>query len=109
MRSATYVTEATFVHNARTTMYIIEAGGYRVRFRSKAPLVEEFTAYVCSEVLPLTRKYGHYMSNEEALIQPRSSRGESAFHFRVREHIETKRYLKSSYAHRLARIRKHCL
>ena len=84
-------TEAPLDQNGRTAMYISEAGLYKLDFRCKAPLAEEFTDYVCSEVLPTIRQYCNYMTNEEALIKIRNLCGESALHYRVREHIE-KRY-----------------
>lgn len=43
--------------------FINEAGLYKLVLRSKLPAAEEFSDWVCEEVLPSIRKYGYYSLN----------------------------------------------
>lgn len=47
------------------TLYINEAGLYRLMLRSKMPKAELFTDWVTQEVLPSIRKYGSYKLKKE--------------------------------------------
>ena len=40
--------------------YICESDFYRLIFHSRLPIAEEFTRWICDEVLPHIRKYGLY-------------------------------------------------
>ena len=40
--------------------YICEGDFYRLIFHSRLPIAEEFTRWICDEVLPHIRKYGFY-------------------------------------------------
>ena len=40
--------------------YICESDFYRLIFHSRLPIAEEFTRWICDEVLPHIRKYGFY-------------------------------------------------
>lgn len=44
----------------RGMTFINEAGLYKLVLRSKLPAAEEFSDWVCEEVLPSIRKYGYY-------------------------------------------------
>ena len=44
----------------RGLTFINEAGLYKLILRSKLPAAEEFSDWVCEEVLPSIRKYGYY-------------------------------------------------
>ena len=50
---------------AQRLTFINEAGLYKLVLRSKLPAAEEFSDWVCEEVLPSIRKYGYY-----SLVQP---------------------------------------
>ncbi|MFM7981339.1 MAG: Bro-N domain-containing protein, partial [Candidatus Fonsibacter sp.] len=52
-------------YNELNAMFINEAGLYRLIMRSKTEKAEEFTDWVCSEVLPTIRKTGSYIPNQE--------------------------------------------
>ena len=54
-------------YNDKTTMYINEAGLYKLIFRSKNKQAEAFSDWVCSEVLPSIRKHGAYITKEKAI------------------------------------------
>lgn len=45
---------------AQETVFVNEAGVYRLIFRSKKPKAVEFANWVCSEVLPAIRKQGFF-------------------------------------------------
>ena len=40
--------------------YINESDFYRLIFHSRLPIAEEFTRWICEEVLPPIRRYGYY-------------------------------------------------
>lgn len=40
--------------------YISESDFYRLIFHSRLPIAEEFTRWICEEVLPPIRRYGYY-------------------------------------------------
>ncbi len=44
------------------TVFVNEAGVYKLIFRSDKPKAEEFANWVCAEVLPQIRKHGFYGS-----------------------------------------------
>ena len=48
-------------HNDRISVFISEAGMYKLVLRSKAKNAEAFSDWVCSEVLPSIRKTGAYV------------------------------------------------
>ena len=54
-------------HNDKTTLYINEAGIYKLIFRSKNKQAEAVSDWVCSEVLPSIRKHGAYITKEKAI------------------------------------------
>ena len=49
-------------HNDRISVFISEAGMYKLVLRSKAKNAEAFSDWVCSEVLPSIRKTGAYVA-----------------------------------------------
>ena len=65
-------------HNDRIAMYINEPGLYKFIFRSKATHAEEFTDWVCSEVLPSIRKHGRYETPAAAIERIRNPTGETS-------------------------------
>ena len=89
-------------HNKKTTLYINEAGLYKLIFRSKNKQAEAFSDWVCSEVLPSIRKHGAYITKEkaielyglidddqeEALRRIRNPRGETRLHYDVVSYIK---------------------
>ena len=94
-------------HNDKTTLYINEAGLYKLIFRSKNKQAEAFSDWVCCEVLPSIRKHGAYITKEkaielyglidddqeEALRRIRNPRGETKLHYDVVS------YIKRNYPH----------
>ena len=82
-------------HNGKLEMYINEAGMYKLIFRSKNHQAEAFTDWVCSKVLPFTRKHGAFITNgkaidifglihndeAEALRRINNPRGETKLHY----------------------------
>ena len=48
--------------NDKISIFISEAGMYKLVFKSKAKHAEVFTDWVCSEVLPSIRKTGSYVA-----------------------------------------------
>ena len=52
----------------RGMTFINEAGLYKLILRSKLPAAEEFSDWVCGEVLPSIRKYGYY-----SLVEPKNA------------------------------------
>ena len=48
--------------NEKISIFISEAGMYKLVFKSKAKNAEAFTDWVCSEVLPSIRKTGSYVA-----------------------------------------------
>ena len=94
-------------YNDKTTMYINEAGLYKLIFRLKNKQAEAFSDWVCSEVLPSIRKHGAYITKEkaielygmsdddqtEALRRIRNARGETKLHYDVVS------YIKRNYPH----------
>jgi prophage antirepressor-like protein len=50
------------------TTVINEAGVYKLVFRSNKPEAEKFSDWVAEEVLPIIRKTGGYVSNDEMFI-----------------------------------------
>lgn len=48
--------------------FIDESNLYKVIFQSRKPEAEKFTDWVTNDVLPIIRKTGGYVSNEEAFI-----------------------------------------
>lgn len=47
------------------SLYLTEAGLYKLILRSKLPSAEKFSEWVTYDVLPSIRKYGYYKLNEE--------------------------------------------
>ena len=50
--------------------FINEAGLYKLILRSKLPAAEEFSDWICEEVLPAIRKYGYYSLVPETAPAP---------------------------------------
>ena len=70
---------------------------YKLVFKSKAKTAEDFSDWVCSEVLPSIRKSGscslpgYYSSNDITWTEVREKAvgREDALHYRVAEYIRT--------------------
>lgn len=50
------------------TLYITEAGLYKLMLRSRMPTAEDFTEWITHDVLPSIRKYGKYVLKKELNI-----------------------------------------
>ena len=86
-------------HNDKISVFISEAGIYKLVLKSKAKNAEEFSDWVCSEVLPKIRKTGsyshtgHYSSNDiswKEVFETAAGR-EDGLHYKV------KRYIRATY------------
>lgn len=67
------VTELMTPGGKQKFVVILEAGLYKLIFKSDMPNAEQFSDWVASEVLPTIRKHGAYMTPEkieEALLNP---------------------------------------
>lgn len=53
-------------HGVKRSLYVTEAGLYRLVMRSNKPQAETFTDWVAGEVLPAIRKHGFYSAVEAA-------------------------------------------
>ena len=84
-------------HNDKISVFISEAGLYRLVSKSKAKFAEAFTDWVCSEVLPQIRKTGsyslpgHYSSNNITWgeVHRKAIGREDELHYKVTEHIRS--------------------
>ena len=71
-----------------TTIYINEAGMYKLISCSIAPCPEAFSDYVTSVVLPAIRKNGYKIADKDAYEQVYTNpRSENALRYRVVDHI----------------------
>ena len=83
--------------NDKISTFISEAGLYKLVFKSKAKTAEDFSDWVCSEVLPSIRKSGtyslsgHYSPNDITWAEAREKAvgREDALHYRAVEYIRT--------------------
>jgi hypothetical protein len=81
--------------NDKISVFISEAGMYKLVFKSKAKRAEEFSDWVCSEVLPKIRKTGsysvpgHYSSNNISWkeVFEKAVGREDALHYKVIKYI----------------------
>ena len=55
----------------------------------KVKHAEEFTDWVCSEVLPSIKKHGRYKTPTAAIQRIQNPTGETKLHYNVKKHIET--------------------
>ncbi|MFM7988709.1 MAG: Bro-N domain-containing protein, partial [Candidatus Fonsibacter sp.] len=61
--------------NQKKAMFINEASLYRLTLRSKYSKAEEFTDWVCSEVLPSIKKHGTYETPKATIERIRNPTG----------------------------------
>ncbi len=84
-------------HNAKISVFISEAGLYRLVFKSKAKFADAFEDWVCTDVLPQIRKTGsyslpgHYSSNNITWgeVHRKAIGREDELHYKVTEHIRS--------------------
>lgn len=71
----------TDVSQGKIVQLIDEAGFYRLVFKSTLQIADEFTEWVCSDVIPNVRKYGMYV--KEDLLKDNTRLREQLHKYRV--------------------------
>jgi len=76
----------TYKRGEAKTLFISEAGLYRLIFKSRLKEAQAFCDWVCSEVLPSIRKTGSYSFDQVKQM----AKGENRLQYRVIEHMKDK-------------------